>query len=173
VNADRVRAFMRACGAAARREGVCYLTGGATAVLLGWRDSTLDIDVRFEPEEEDEVMRALQRLKHDLQMNIETASPDDFIPVPAGWEARSAFAGREGALTFRHFDFYSQALSKLERGHDKDLIDVAALLERELVAPGTLLEMYEEIESQLHRFPAIDPASFRRRVERAISRAHG
>jgi hypothetical protein len=47
------------------------LTGGATAVLEGWRASTVDVDVRFDP--------------------------------------------------------HSQALSKLERGFDLDLIDVQSM----------------------------------------------
>ena len=56
--------FMRAVGVAAR-EGDCYLTGGATAVLLGRRATTLDVDIMLEPEQ-DEVLRALPRIKDDL-----------------------------------------------------------------------------------------------------------
>lgn len=160
---------MHAAGRAAEHEGVCYLTGGATAVLLGWRGSTVDIDVRFEPEQLD-VLRDLQQLKRDLQLNVETASPGDFIPLPVGWEERSAFAGREGRLTFRHFDFYSQALAKLERGHERDLVDVHAMFEHELLRAETLLSAYEEIEPELYRFPAISPAQFRERVAAAVRR---
>ena len=47
---ERIRRFMRALGDAASREGECFLTGGATAVLLGWRATTLDVDIRLEPE---------------------------------------------------------------------------------------------------------------------------
>lgn len=159
---------MRLAGEAAEQDGVCYLTGGATAVLLGWRATTLDIDIRLEPAQ-DSVLRAVQSLKRELAMNIETASPGEFIPLPAGWEERSAPAGRQGRLTFRHFDFYSQALAKLERAHDKDLIDVRELLARGLVDPGRLLALYEEIEPRLHEFVAIDPGSFRRRVEAAVA----
>ena len=54
---DRIRRFMRALGNAADRDGACYLTGGATAVLLGWRDSTIDVDVRLAPET-DALLRA-------------------------------------------------------------------------------------------------------------------
>lgn len=162
---------MRAAGSAARHEGVCYLTGGSSAVLLGWRASTLDIDVRFEPEQLD-VLRDLQQLKRELQVNVETASPGDFIPLPAGWEERSMFAGREGRLTFRHFDFYSQALAKLERGHERDLVDVDAMFERELIDADALRAAYDEIEPELHRFPAISPERFRERVE-AASRSRG
>ncbi len=34
-----------------------------------------------------------------------------------------------------HFDLYSQALSKLERGFDQDLEDVRAMRERGLIDP--------------------------------------
>lgn len=159
---------MRAAGRAARQDGVCYLTGGSSAVLLGWRPTTVDIDVRFEPEQ-DELLRELPRLKRELRINVELASPGEFIPLPSGWEERSQPAGREGPLTFRHFDFYSQALAKLERGHRRDLEDVAAMLDAGLVERDALLRRYEEIEPELYRFPAISSASFRARVEAAVA----
>lgn len=168
VDADLVQRFMRAAGAEAELDGVCYLTGGATAVVMGWRASTVDVDVRFEPEQ-DAVMRALPRIKRELGINVETASPGEFIPLPEDWEERSPFLERVGRLTFRHFDFYSQALAKLERGHAKDLADVEALLASDAVEPGRLLAAFEEIEPQLYRFPAVDPASFRERVLLAVA----
>lgn len=158
---------MRETGRAARQEGVCYLTGGTTAVLVGWRGTTVDVDVRFEPEQ-DEVMRELPHLKRVLGMNVETTSPGEFIPLPAGWEERSALVGREGRLTFRHFDFYSQALAKLERGHERDLADVQAMHDRGLIGADRLLALFEEIEGRLHMFPAISPERFRERVEHAV-----
>lgn len=166
ADADRIRAFMRAAGAAAAREGVCYLTGGATAVLLGWRATTIDVDVALEPEQ-DELLRELPRIKNDLGVNVELASPGDFIPLPTGWEGRSVGVGREGRLTFAHFDPYSQALSKLERGHAHDLEDVAALQRLGLVEPARLRELFAEIEPELYRFPAVEPARFRAAVEAA------
>lgn len=164
ADAGRILRLLGALGQEARRDGTCYLTGGATAVLTGWRDSTIDVDVLFEPEQ-DEVLRALPRLKDELQVNVELASPADFIPLPAGWRDRSPFAAREGRLTFRHFDPYSQALAKLERGHSQDVADVRALLDRGLVEREQLLARFVEIEPQLYRFPALDPADFRRSVE--------
>ena len=164
ADAERIQRFMRALGAAAETDGACYLTGGATAVLIGWRGSTIDVDIRLEPET-DELLRAIQRLKEEIHINVELAAPDDFIPVPAGWEGRSVFVTSEGRLSFYHFDPYSQALGKLERAHEQDLEDVHAMLERELVDPGRALTYFYEIEPQLFRYPAIDPAAFRRRVE--------
>lgn len=169
ADSDRIRRFMSALGRASRAEGTCYLTGGATAVLLGWRGTTIDVDVKLVPES-DELLRAIQRLKDELSLNVELASPADFVPVPAGWEERSPFEQREGALTFRHFDLYAQALAKLERGHARDLADVKAMLDRGLVEPLRALEAFEEIEPQLYRFPAVDPKAFRQRVEAAFRR---
>ncbi len=166
----RIRRLVRALGDAARREGVCYLTGGATAVLLGWRPSTLDVDILLEPEQ-DEVLRAIPRLKDELSVNVELASPADFLPLPAGWRERSLFVERAGRLTFRHFDLYSQALSKLERSHSQDLGDVGHMLEHGLVEPARLRSCFEEIEPELYRFPAVDPADFRRSVEQLLGRS--
>jgi hypothetical protein len=159
---------MRALGKAAPGEGDCYLTGGATAVLIGWRTTTVDVDIALEPEQ-DEVLREISRLKDELSVNVELASPADFVPLPSGWRERSPFIERAGRLTFRHFDLYSQALSKLERGHAQDLEDVKELLGRGLVEGRQLRSFFDEIEPDLYRFPAVDPADFRRSVEESLA----
>ena len=79
VDAERVRKLMAALGAEARHEGRIYLVGGATAVLIGWRSSTIDVDLKLVPEDDD-VLRAIPRLKDELEINVELASPDAFIP---------------------------------------------------------------------------------------------
>lgn len=157
--------FMRRAGAAAQEDTRIYLTGGASALLLEWRASTVDIDLRIEPDRGD-VLRAISLLKEQLQVNVELAAPDDFIPPLPGWRERSPFITREGHVDFHHYDFYGQALSKLERGHDRDLADVTAMAERGLVTPAELVRYFELIEPELFRYPGIDPASFRRAVER-------
>jgi hypothetical protein len=103
ADAGRIRRFMQALGAEAAEDGAVYFTGGATAVLLGWRASTLDVDILLVPEQES-VLRAVPGLKNELDVNVELASPRDFIPVPEGWEDRSVFEAREGRLSFYHFD---------------------------------------------------------------------
>lgn len=164
ADAERIRRFMRALGAAATREGVCYLVGGGTAVLLGWRATTIAVDIELDPEQ-DEILRALPSIKNELPINVGLASPRDFIPIAAGWEDRSPSVGREGRLTFKHFDLESQALAKLERGHSQDLEDVRLMVGRGLVNADRLRSAFEEIEPQLYRFPAIDPADFKQRVD--------
>ena len=155
---------MRALGHSADTDGACYLTGGATAVLYGWRETTIDVDIRLVPETEG-LLHALQVLKDELQINVELASPADFIPVPHGWHDRGVFVAREGRLTFYHFDLCAQALAKVERGHSQDLEDVRAMFERGLVNRKDALASFEQIEPELYRFPPIDPTAFRQRVD--------
>lgn len=147
-----------------------YLVGGATAVLEGWRDSTVDVDLKF-GDDSDAALRAIAGIKERLNLNIELASPADFIPVKAGWEDRSPFVAQEGMVTYRHFDLYAQALAKIERGHETDRGDVSALIARGLVDRARLMDYFNAIEPDLYRFPAVDPASFRRAVEDVTSSA--
>jgi non-ribosomal peptide synthetase component F len=167
ADAERLRRFLVELAREADAETDVYLTGGTTAVLLGWRDSTVDADILIVPER-DSLYRAIPRLKEELQLNVEIVSPADFIPELPGWPERSPVAAREGRVTYRHYDPYAQALAKIQRGHSKDEDDVAALLDRGLVEPGRLLELFAAIEPQLYRYPALDPASFRQAVERTV-----
>jgi len=160
---------MRALGRHARESARVYFTGGATAVLMGWRDTTIDIDLRFDPEL-DELFRALQELKEKLEINIELASPSDFIPPLPGWEERSGYIGSEGKIAFYNYDLYSQALSKIERGHTQDLDDVESMFQKGLLDPAKLLSLFEAIEPQLYKYPAIDPVTFSRAVHKIAGR---
>ena len=146
-----------------------YFTGGATAVLHGWRQSTVDVDLKLAPEG-NSILRALPRIKEDLHINVELAAPSDFIPELPGWETRCRFIEQVGAVSFYHYDLYSQALAKIERGHAQDVTDVASMIRDGLVDRRELLRLFEAIEVSLHRYPAIDPPSFRRAVEAV---AHG
>src|SRR5947209_4822653 len=105
TNLKRIEEFMRELGQRTRHPAHVYFTGGSTAVLQGWRDTTIDIDICFAPEL-DEIFRALPELKEKLQINIELASPPDFIPSLPGWVDRSIFITRQGKLDFYHFDPY-------------------------------------------------------------------
>lgn len=162
---------MRAVGERTRGEGKIYLTGGGTALLVGWRATTIDIDLKALPEPAG-LFALIAQLKEELNINVELAAPDDFIPELPGWQERSRFIARYGAVDFYHYDPYAQALAKLERGYDRDLSDVRALVACGMVAPGRLWELFLAIEPALIRFPAIEPAAFRGEVA-AFCRAEG
>lgn len=167
VDERRIRELARRLGRVSTIRVRIYLTGGATAVLEGWRSSTVDVDLRFEPDS-DQLLRELPMLKERLGVNIELASPPDFIPELPGWRERSPFVFREGNVDVHHFDPYSQALAKIERGFAQDLADVRAMLERALVTTDELRVLFDRIEPELFRYPAIDPASFRARVDSTL-----
>jgi hypothetical protein len=123
VDSTRIRAFARQLGREARTETRLYLTGGATAVLRGWRTTTLD--------------------RHSLR-------------------------ARDRLVNVHNFDFYAQALSKIERGFAQDLADVAAMLRDGVVDRQRLRDLFAQVEPSLFRYPAIDPDSFRAKVDRAL-----
>jgi hypothetical protein len=164
ATADRILRFVDALGRESKGPGRVYLTGGASALLIGWRHSTVDIDLRLDPEPPG-AFEAIARLKERLDVNVELASPQDFIPEVPGWRKRSVFIQRSGKVDVFHYDFYAQALSKLQRGHTRDLSDVEAMVQRGLVSRIEVLTFFGAIESALVRFPSINPAGFRARVE--------
>ncbi|HEX7771008.1 MAG TPA: DUF6036 family nucleotidyltransferase [Pyrinomonadaceae bacterium] len=168
VSADAIEQFMRGLGRAARTSARIYFVGGVSAVLLGWRETTIDIDLKLVPEA-NEILKALPDLKERLHVNVELASPDDFIPPLPGWEERSSFIAREGEIDFFHYDFYAQALAKIERGHNTDLLDVRRMIERGHVEPSRLMEFFSRIEDQMYKYPAIDVKSFRNAVEQFVN----
>jgi Nucleotidyltransferase of unknown function (DUF6036) len=168
VDRGRLEQLARRLAASTHARTTVYLTGGATAVIEGWRASTVDVDVRFEPDS-DELLRALPRLKEELEINIELVSPPDFIPELPSWRDRSPLIFTEGTIEVRHFDPYSQALAKIERGFQQDLQDVRSMLMHGLIGEEQLREMYGSIESQLYRYPAIDPRAFRRKLDQALA----
>lgn len=161
---ERIERFMEALGRDARTSVRVYLVGGTTAVLMGWRASTVSVDLVMRPED-DTLLRAIPALKNTLEINVELSSPADFIPVPPGWEERSTFVRDVHRVAFYHFDLYAQALAKVERGHRQDLEDVRAMIDRGLVDRGRAVDYFGRIEPDLYRFPAIDPPSFRKAVE--------
>lgn len=161
---------MKAVGSALAHETNAYLLGGASAVLMGWREWTPAFDVNAIPDRE--IFRVLPKLQQDLGFEIIVTSTDRFIPPVPGWETRSITIGQEGRVTFFHFDFYSQALAKIERASAQDAEDVRAMIERNLIAPKLALELFDRIEPHFDKYPAIDAPGFRRLVEMILGGRH-
>jgi hypothetical protein len=108
-----------------------------------------------------------------LNINIELASPQDFLPPLPGWRDRSVFIGKQGQISFYHYDFTAQALSKLSRGFDRDIKDVQAMYEQKLLSLRELRDCFEAIAPELIRFPSLDTDVLRSKVENFIERFEG
>jgi hypothetical protein len=158
----RVHHFLVKLGIAFRHPMRLYLVGGTTMVYEGLRDQSLDIDITYELDvtHDAEFARVIKTLKEDLQLNVEQASPGDFIPLPSGWKERAKFVGRFGQIDVFHFDLYSTALSKIERGREGDYQDVLALLGSGQIELAELRLAFENI------MPRIELESLKRNPDR-------
>ena len=50
-----------------------------------------------------------------------------------------------------------------------DIDDVRQMIDRRLIDPKRLLEFFEMIASQLYKYPAIDPRTFQKSVEKVVA----
>ena len=136
-----------------RRPYRVYLVGGGTAVLLGWRDSTIDADLYCDREE---IFHDIQRLKERLQLNVEFVRPEDFVPALDGTEERHVFIETIGSVSYYHYDPYAQLLSKVVRGFRQDLLDAERFLSSGMVDPERFRSLVQQIpKSAYSRYPAL------------------
>lgn len=168
VDKAAIESFLQQLGKTFRKPARLYLVGGAALVHLGVRPGvTQDIDIQVSGDNEGDLIVTIQRLINRLQINVEFASPSDFIPLPTQWEAHARFVGRYGNIDVFYFDFYSIALSKIERGNNRDIADVKLLLQQGIIILDELDKAYQEVLAQLGkgRYPRITPERFAARYQ--------
>jgi hypothetical protein len=51
----------------------------------------------------------------------------------------------------------------------EDLADVRTMIERGLMEPTRLRALYEEIEPELYKYPAIDPSALTQKLDAALA----
>lgn len=80
---------------------------------------------------------------------------------------RAHFIGRYGTIDVFYFDFYSIALSKMERGNNRDIADVKLLVQQGIITLDELDRAYQEVLSQLGkgRYPRLTPRRFAERYQ--------
>ncbi len=178
VDRAAIEHFLRRLGQLVHHPGRIYLVGGAALVhqqVRGLQATTMDIDLALEVTNEQEIETAIQQLKRDLDLNVELASPGDFIPLPASWQRQAQYIGRYGPLEMFYFDYYSLALSKIERGTERDLQDVELLGHQHLITREGLEAAYQEILPQMGhgRYFNRDAARFVWQYQAVVQRVWG
>ena len=152
---ERLLSLMKELAKTAPRRGPhrVYLVGGGTAVHLGWRASSIDVDLCSD---RDDVFRDIQGIKERLNMNIEFARPEDFVPPLKKTEERHVLIDKIGSVTFYHYDPYAQLLSKIVRGFQRDLDDARKFVSSGMVDPARLLALVEAIPDATYaRYPSL------------------
>lgn len=166
IDAEQLKKFLQRLGQIYRRPGTIYLVGGSSLLLVGAKENTFDIDLKIDVDLQyhTEFLNCVRRLINEMDVNVEPASPDEFLPLPAGYQDRRRFIARYGSLDVYHFDFYSVALGKLQRGNEKDYADVINMVRVKLIGLETLEQFFAEILPQLEGFSLrSDPAAFKRK----------
>ncbi len=135
------------------RSHAVYFVGGGTAVLAGWRDSTIDADLHSD---DDAVFRDIQRIKEELGVNVEFVRPEHFVPPLAGSADRHVFVKSVGRVSFSHYDPYAQLLSKVVRGFNRDMLDAENFLSSGLVDAERFRALVHGIPADAYaRYPAL------------------
>jgi hypothetical protein len=109
-----------------RRPVWFYLVGGSVMVALGLRGTTVEIDYAAtsdDPAALDDLERTIRALKDELGVNVEPASPADFLPIPPSVRDRSRYVARFGQMDVFSYHLPSLVISKAARGLELDLDD--------------------------------------------------
>lgn len=134
-----------------------YLVGGGTAVYAGWRPSSIDADLFSDREE---IFKDIQGIKERLNINVEFARPEHFVPALKGSAARHLPIETIGKVSFFHYDPYAQVFAKLVRGFERDLADARHFLASGMVEPEKLRQLVAGIpENAFARYPALSRAA--------------
>lgn len=88
-----------------------------------------------------------------MNINVEFASPGDFIPLPTQWEARSEFIKRYDQVDVFYFDWYSIALSKMQRANRQDVVDVQLLVRQGFIDLNELDALYQNVLNRIGNPP--------------------
>lgn len=144
-----------------------YLVGGGTAVQVGWRTATIDADLHAD---DPAVFRDVQGIKERLDLNVEFARPEDFVPSLEGSADRHVFVDRIGDVEFYHYDPYAQLLSKIVRGFRKDMLDAEQFVKSGMVDPDTFVELVKRIpDSAYARYPNLSRASVGKVIDEFVA----
>ena len=159
LTSDGLKSLMKelARSSADSQSSRVFIVGGGTAVLAGWRASTIDADLHSDSEE---AFRDIQAIKERLQLNVEFVRPEQFVPELAGSETRHVFIESIGSVSFFHYDPSAQLLSKIVRGFNRDLEDARNFLASGMVDGERFRSLVYQIpEAAYSLYPALSRAA--------------
>ena len=130
ISRRSIQDFFERLGKRYPKQAALHLIGGSALILLGSARETLDIDYVGDDIQKNDLQIVIDEVARELGLDTEPVPIERFIPLPKGSEHRSVRIGQFGNVSIFIFDPYSIALSKLDRGSDRDLDDLVFLVER-------------------------------------------
>lgn len=137
----------------------------------GWRPSSIDADLFSDDED---VFRDIQGIKERLDVNVEFARPEHFVPELRGSADRHVFLETIGPVSFYHYDPYAQLLSKIVRGFRRDLDDAGRFLRSGMVDPVTFRALVADVpEAAYSGYPNLSRAAVLEAVDDFLAGSDG
>jgi hypothetical protein len=147
---ERLTSFLDTLGRRLRRPVRFYLVGGSVLIDLGLRGTTLGINCSADADDPSaltDLERPIRVLKNDLDVNVEPASPADFLPTPRSVFGRSRYVGRHGQLDVHYDHLPSLVLVRAARGLEQDLADAERLISAGEVDWRDVEAMWSEVRA--------------------------
>jgi hypothetical protein len=163
----RLRRFLDALGRRLRQPVRFYLVGGSVMIDLGLRGTTLDVDYVADADDPAglaDLEQQIRVLKNELDINVEPASPADFLPIPGSVLGRSRYIGRHGRLDVYYYHLPSLVLSKAARGLEQDLDDAERLVRAGEVTWSDVEAVWSEVRSSPTGWLRHEPEAVERRL---------
>jgi hypothetical protein len=135
---------------------------------LGLRSATLDIDYAADADDPAalaDLEHAIRLLKNELDVNVEPASPADFLPVPSSALARSRFVGRYGSLSVYYYHLASLVIAKVARSFEQDLDDAEQLVRTGEVTWHEITDTWAEMRERPTGWLRYEPDDVERRLD--------
>jgi hypothetical protein len=152
VSKQNIREFFEQLGNRYPEQATLYLLGGSALILLGSARETLDIDYVGDDVHKNEFQIAIEKIANELGLDTEAVPIEHFIPLPEGHEQRKIHIGQYGKVNVYVMDPYSIALSKLDRGSDRDLDDLVFLIRHSQVNMDDLEQILKTALSRAGKF---------------------
>lgn len=135
---------------------------------LGLRAATLDIDYDAEADDPStlaELEQAIRALKIELDVNVEPASPADFLPVSPSVHAQSRYVGRFGSVSVYYYHLPSLVIAKAARAYEQDLDDAEQLIRTGEVTWTEIDQAWTEMRERPTGWLHYEPDDVQRRLD--------
>lgn len=152
VSRQNVMEFLKQLGKRYPKSETLFLLGGSAMLLLGSSRETMDIDYVGDDLHKNDFQKAIEEIAKEFGLDAEAVPIGNFIPLPEGNNERKIHIGQFGNVTVYIIDPYSIALSKIDRGSDRDFDDLVFLIRNNRITAEELEHITKDGLSHAGKF---------------------